>query len=100
MKKGSAFNQHLNEELLDTEFAAAYLAAALEEGDETFLTEALAEIVKIHGATNISSSTGIARQALYKMLSAQGNPSFKNISKLLNAIGLEMTVQPKGKLPK
>lgn len=98
MQKRNSFKKHLQEELLDTDFAACYLAAALEEGDETFLNQALSEIIKAHGSSRISAETGIARQALYKMLSSEGNPSFKNISKLLNAIGLEMTVQPKNKM--
>ncbi|WP_374073512.1 addiction module antidote protein [Bdellovibrio bacteriovorus] len=95
MAKGSSFQEHLKIELLDPEFAASYLAAALEEGDEKFLYEALAEIVKIHGVSKISSETGIARQALYKMLSSEGNPSFKNVAKLLAAVGLEISIQPK-----
>lgn len=95
MTTGTKFQDHLYLELKDPDFAAAYLAAALEDGDDVFLSKALAEIVKAHGASAIASETGIARQALYKMCSAKGNPSFKNISKLLNAVGLEITVQPK-----
>ena len=98
MAKGSKFQDHLEFELKDTDFAASYLAAALEESDEVFITKALAEIVKAHGATALASETGIARQALYKMCSSEGNPSFKNVSKLLAAIGLEITVQPKTKV--
>lgn len=97
MKKGSSFKRHLEEELLDSDFAANYLAAALEDGDEAFLTQALSEIIKAHGASKISARTGIARQALYKMVSSEGNPSFKNIYKLLDAVGLEMTIQSKSK---
>lgn len=98
MAKGSSFQDHLESELKDVDFAATYLAAALEESDEVFITKALAEVVKAHGATALASETGIARQALYKMCSSEGNPSFKNISKLLAAMGLEITVQPKGKV--
>lgn len=31
------------------------------------------------------------------MLSREGNPSFKNVQKLLNAVGLELTVKVKGR---
>ncbi|HEY1079396.1 MAG TPA: addiction module antidote protein [Bdellovibrio sp.] len=95
MAKGSAFQEHLKFELLDPEFAASYLAVALEQGDEQFLYEALAEIVKVHGFSKVSAQTGIARQAIYKMLSSDGNPSFKNVAKLLSAIGLELAINPK-----
>jgi probable addiction module antidote protein len=95
MAKGSSFQSHLEDELRDPEFAADYLASALEEGDEQFLTEALASVIKAHGATKVAEETGLARQALYKMISRGGNPSFKNITKLLDAVGLEWTIRPK-----
>lgn len=97
MARGTNFQDHLRVNFLDPDFAATYLASALLEGDEEFLSKALAEIVKIYGSTKMASETGIARQALYKMLSTEGNPSFKNISKLLDALGLEMTIQKKEK---
>ena len=98
MAKGSKFQDHVEIELSDLDFAAAYLAAALEEGDEVFLTEALSKVIKAHGATALAAESGIARQAIYKMCSSEGNPSFKNISKLLSVIGLELTVQTKSKV--
>ena len=51
MAKGSSFQDHLESELKDVDFAATYLAAALEESDEVFIAKALAEVVKAHGAT-------------------------------------------------
>lgn len=77
------------------DFAADYLAAAIMENDEEFLVDALAKVVKIHGASKVSEETGITRQAIYKMLSGEGNPSFKNVNKLLEAVGLELTVRRK-----
>lgn len=98
MAKGSKFQDHVESELKDPDFAASYLAAALDEGDEVFITDALSKVMKAHGATALASETGIARQALYKMCSAEGNPSFKNVTKLLAALGLEITIQPKTKV--
>ena len=95
MARGTKFQEDLERKLLNSDFAADFLAAAIEEGDEEFLSEALARVVKAHGPTRVSEETGIARQALYKMLSHDGNPSFKNVNKLLEAVGLELTVRPK-----
>jgi probable addiction module antidote protein len=95
MANGSTFQSHLDEELLDPEFAAEFLASALQDGDRQFLTKALARVVKAHGITKVAEDTGLARQALYKMLSRGGNPSFKNVTKLLDAIGLEWTIRAK-----
>jgi hypothetical protein len=46
MPRGSKFKDLLEIELKDPEFAAAYLASALDEGDEVFLSEALANVTK------------------------------------------------------
>ena len=95
MARGTKFQVNLSKKLLDPEFAANFLAAAIAEDDAEFLSEALAKVVKAHGATRVSAEAGIARQALYKMLSSEGNPSFKNVSRLLEAVGLELTVKAK-----
>lgn len=95
MARGTKFQEDLERKLLNSDFAADYLAAAIAEDDEEFLSDALAKVVKAHGATRLAEETGIARQALYKMLSTEGNPSFKNINKLLEAVGLELTVKKK-----
>lgn len=41
----------------------------------------------------VAEESGIARQALYKMRYREGNPSFKNVNKLLEAVGLKLTVK-------
>ncbi len=95
MSKGTEFKKHLSKKLLDPDFAAEYIVAALEEKDSDFLNQALADVVKAHGISDLASETGIARQAIYAMTSKKGNPTLQNINKLLNAIGLEITVRPK-----
>jgi probable addiction module antidote protein len=97
MARGSKFRDDLEKKLQNPKFAANYLASAIEENDDAFLSEALATVVKVHGPSQISEEAGISRQALHKMLSTSGNPSFKNISKLLEALGLELTVRKKKK---
>jgi probable addiction module antidote protein len=93
--KGINFDDHLDEYLADSENAAIYLTVALEEDDAYFLEQALSRIVRLHGASKVASKTGIARQALYKMLSEGGNPSYKNVCKILDALGLENVIQKK-----
>jgi probable addiction module antidote protein len=95
MPKGTKFKKYLSNELLDADFAAEYIVAALEENDADFLNQALAEVVKAHGISDLSEETGIARQAIYAMTSKKGNPTLQNMNKILNAIGLELTVRSK-----
>lgn len=97
---GTDFHKHLSQKLLDPEFAAAYIVAALDEKDSDFLNQALADVVKAHGVADISEETGIARQAIYSMTSKKGNPTLQNVNKILNAIGLEITVKRKSKRKK
>lgn len=94
MKKNS-FKDDLNERLKDPEYAAAYIEAAIEENDSDFLQVALGDVVKAHGVSKISDITGIARQALYRMISSDGNPTIKNINRLLESVGLEIDVKTK-----
>ncbi|MCC7405540.1 MAG: putative addiction module antidote protein [Bdellovibrionales bacterium] len=95
MARGTKLKTYLRRQLLDTDFAAEYLAQAIAEGDRKFLADAMAKVIQAHGATRVADETGIARQAIYRMLSIDGNPSFKNVHKLLDAIGLELTIKPK-----
>lgn len=96
-KKPTNFDDFLDEQLQTPEAAAIYLSIAMEENDEHFLSTALSRVVRIHGATKVAAETGIARQALYKMLSENGNPSYKNIEKILDVLGLEIVIREKKK---
>lgn len=39
----------------------------------------------------IARETGLAREALYRSLSAQGNPSFATVVKVARALGVRLT---------
>jgi probable addiction module antidote protein len=94
---GSSFADHLNEELKNPEMACLFIKEAIKYNEPDFLKSALADVVKAHGVTAIAEKSGINRQALYKMLAPTGNPSHKNIVAILDALSLEMVVQPKKK---
>jgi probable addiction module antidote protein len=77
---------------LDSEDAIEeYLAAAFEEGDPKGIAHALGVIARARGMTQLSRDTGIAREALYRALSGEGNPEFATIMKVMAALGLRMT---------
>lgn len=97
MAKGTQFKKYLTHELLDADFAAEFIAAAIEEKDSDYLNQALGAVVKAHGMSQVSGATGLARQAIYKMLSREGNPTLQSVNKLLEAVGLELTVKSKRK---
>ena len=78
-------------EYLETpEDMAAYLEAALEDGDPTVVTHALGTIARARGMSQIARDTGLGRESLYKALSPGGNPEFVTVLKVVRALGLKL----------
>lgn len=73
---------------------AAYLEAALEEGDSALIAAALGDIARAKGMTQVAREAGLGRESLYKALSASGNPEFSTILKVIQALGLQLHVAP------
>ncbi|MCI1634782.1 addiction module antidote protein [Bifidobacterium sp.] len=79
-------------EHLDSEEAiAAYLNAAIDDGDPTLIQAALGDIAKAKGMSQIARESGMGRQSLYKSLDEDGNPSFTTIINVAKALGLKLT---------
>jgi len=78
-------------EHLDTsQDMAAYLEAALEEGDPALVSAALGDIARAKGMTEIARESGLGRESLYKALSPEGNPEFSTVLKVVKALGLRL----------
>jgi probable addiction module antidote protein len=69
---------------------AAYLEAALEDGDPALVAAALGDIARAKGMSEIAREAGLGRESLYKALSAEGNPEFSTILKVVKALGLRL----------
>ena len=69
---------------------AAYLEAALEDGDPALIGAALGDIARAKGMTQIARDTGLGSESLCKALSPDGNPEFATILKVINALGLKL----------
>ena len=50
-------------------------------------------IAKARGMTQIAKEAGIGREALYKALRQDSAPRFDTINRVVNALGLKLTVQ-------
>jgi probable addiction module antidote protein len=78
---------------LDSEEAMAeYLSQVLEDGDNDELIRALGHIAKAKGMATVAKDSGLGRESLYKALSAGSKPRFDTISKVINALGLKISV--------
>jgi probable addiction module antidote protein len=80
------------EYLKTPEDVAAYLEAAFEDGDAAVITHALGVVARAEGMTEIAKQAGLTRASLYKALSADGRPEFATVLKVVQALGLKMTV--------
>lgn len=79
---------------IDTpEAAAAFLEAALEDGDPQVIAATLGDIARSQGMALIAERTGLAREPLYKSLSADGNPRLTTLVGVLKAMGLKRAVK-------
>ena len=73
------------EHLADAEDMAAYLEAALEDGDPRVVASALGDIAR---------DTGLGCESLYKALSPDGNPELATLLKVVAALGLQLRAVP------
>jgi len=82
------------EHLVTEEDMAAYLEAALQEGESALIAAALGDIARAKGMSQIARDAGLGRESLYKALSADGNPEFSTIMKVIAALGLQLHASP------
>lgn len=73
---------------------AAYLEAALEDGDAALVAAALGDIARAKGMSQVAREAGLGRESLYKALSPNGNPEFATIMKVVSALGLRLHATP------
>ncbi|MCY3775607.1 MAG: putative addiction module antidote protein [Candidatus Aminicenantes bacterium] len=82
------------EHLETDEDMAAYLEAALEEGDPGLIFAVLGDIARAKGMTKIARNAGLGRESLYKALSSDGNPRFATVLKVVQTLGLQLHAAP------
>lgn len=80
---------------LDTpERRAGYARVALEEGGVEPLLIALGNIARSMSMDSIATEAGVSRQSLYRTLSAAGDPKLVNFTNILDAMGLQLSIEP------
>lgn len=73
-------------------FHAAALDAALEDGASALIAAAHCDIARAQGMAKIARKSGLGRESLYKALSAEGNPEFATVMKVIRSLGLKLQV--------
>ena len=72
------------------EARAAYLEDAFASNDAAEITEALGVVARAAGMSGLAAETGLKREALYRSLSAKGNPGLRTILEVMKALGLQL----------
>ena len=85
----------LLQQLKDPAEAAAYLEAAIDEGDQAAIMLALRHVAQAQGGVAVVARRAkLTREATYKMLSKVGNPALSSLTAVLAATGLRLAVKP------
>ena len=78
---------HLNDEGA----ILAYLEAAIEDGDPALIAAAIGDVARAKGMTEVAMEAGLSSESLYKSLSADGNPSFATVLRVLGALDIDLS---------
>lgn len=72
---------------------AMYLNACLVEdpGDGSLVRAALGDIARARGMSQLARDTGMSREGLYRALSADGNPEFATVMRVIRALGVHLS---------
>jgi len=93
MARQRRYEDVLDEDLQDPTEAAGYLNACLKDGDPEVFFLALRDVARARGGVaKLAEVTALNREHLYRMLSENGNPEFRSLETLLDALGFRLTV--------
>ena len=75
------------------ESIAAYIEAAFEDGDPALITHALGVVARAKGMSQLARDAGVTREALYKALTADGDPKLSTFVGVMKALGMRLTAR-------
>ena len=94
MPTSKPYQPELIESLRTPRRAAAYLNAALEEGDSEVFLLALRNVAEAQGGVaQLADKANLNRENLYRMLSERGNPELRSLDAILHALGFRLAIE-------
>ena len=88
------FRDDLVERLKHPREAKGYLEAALADGNPDLFLEALKDVAEAQGGVGqIAKSARLHRTGLYRMLSSHGNPTYKTLRAVMEALGFRFKIE-------
>ena len=77
------------------DYALHLLNHCMEEGDQAFFLSTLRRVARAFGGIQqVAQQANINETAIYRILSAEGNPQLGNVIAILGALGLRLAVTP------
>lgn len=76
------------------EAQAVFIQDALETGDAGYIAHALGVVARAQGMSKIAKDAGLSREALYKALSPNGNPTLSTLLSVMKALNVKLDVAP------
>lgn len=76
------------------EVIAEYLTVALEDPDPDAFLMAVRDVARVRGIATIAANAGLGRESLYKTLKPGAQPRFDTVRRLLDALGVKLSVLP------
>lgn len=82
------------EHLGHLEAQAEFIRDAMESGDAGYIAHALGVIARAQGMSKVAQEAGLSREALYKALSPNGNPTLSTLLGVMKAVGFKLDAHP------
>lgn len=76
----------------DDEDIVIFLTDALESGHPGVIQDALSAAARFKGMAQVAEKAGLGRESLYKALKDGASPRFDTILRVIQALGLKLTV--------
>jgi probable addiction module antidote protein len=70
-----------------------FLSDGFSESDPAYIAHAIGIAARAKGMSRIAGETGLAREALYRSFSEEGNPSLKSTIAVLKSLGFALSVR-------
>lgn len=79
----------------DPAFAAEYLTAVIQDGDQAEIMLAFRQVADARGGVQmIAKEASLNASSLYRTLSPKGNPELSSLQRVLGAMGLRLAIEP------
>jgi probable addiction module antidote protein len=87
-------NFNVLDHLKTSEDQIAYIKAAGDEDDPSFIAVAIGDVAKARGVSQFAEETGLSRETICKSFRPGGNPTIETVNKALKALGLKLALAP------